>query len=297
MPDAKQIAIGVGATAAVGAGAYAVYYVATSGNLGNIARRPIQVSGRPLTDEDITRWVTRDGNEVRFADNKTGMPPHREWTHAPYQMVPRVPAHEVPVIAPFRTPLVVGGFNRLSGERVRYLNAVREVLRAGGLSHYDPRILMILWANESGWDRHCWGNNLGNVKAQGTVYAQSFPQLVRDRKVRVTVPESIGVQVFMDNLRSIDGYHVMPDPATYARYCDRVAIRSPNYANRTVTVGGRAYRGAEDALRAGGIDGAEAFARIISLGGYSPEGPDARTRMFRGSWAVSQRLCGAGWVR
>ena len=291
---AAKAAIGVGSAAAVGAGVYTVYYVATRGTVGNIARRTL---GGPLTAEDITRWVTRDGKEVRFADNRTGMPDPPAWTHRPYQMAVPPSAREVPVVSPARTPLVPGGFNRLTGERARYLDAVREVLRAAGLGHYDPRILMILWANESGWDRACWGYNIGNVKSQNTVYAQSLPDLIRTRRVRVTVPESIGVQVFADNLRSIDGYHVMPDPATYARYADRVAIRSPNYSGRTVSVSGQTYRGAEDALRRGGIDGAEAFARIVSLGGYSPEGPDARSRMFRGSWAASERLCGARWVR
>lgn len=301
MNDPKKLAIAAAATASAGGLAYGAWYVATRGNLTHALRRPI-TSGGPLTDNDIERWITRDGNEVRFADNRTGMPPHREWTHRPYQMAIPPNAQEVPVIPPFRTQVVPGGFNRLTGERVKYLDGVRSILSAAGLGAYDPRILMILWANESGWDRSSWGHNLGNVKSQGTVYAQDYPTLLRTRKVRVTVPESRGVMVFKDGLQSIDGYHVMPDFATYARYCDRVAIRAPLYANRTVTVAGRTYRGAADALQAGGIGGAEAFARIISPPtrgalGYSPELPDARAAMFTGSWRASERLCGARWVR
>ena len=301
-PTAKALAIGAGAAVGVGGLAYGVYYVATRGRLSFIARRPIRMPGAPLTDEDIQRWITRDGNEVRFADNRTGMPAAREWTHRPYQVAIPASAQEVPVIAPFRTPVVPQGFNRLTGERVRYLDGIREILRGAGLGAYDPRILMILWANESGWDRATWGHNLGNVKAQGTVYCQDYPTLVRTRKVRTTVPESRGVQVFADNLASIDGYHVMPDFTAYARYCDRVAIRAPLYAGRTVVVAGQAYRGAADALARGGLEGAEAFARIISPPsrgglGYSPELPDARAAMFRGSWAASARLCGSRWVR
>lgn len=295
--DGEKALMVAGGTAAIGAGVYAAWYVGTHGTMGNIARRPIRMSGQPLTADDITRWVTRDGKEVRFADNRTGMPDPPPWTRRPTQMATPPGAKEVPVVAPTRTPLVPGGFNRLTGQRVRYLDAIREVLRAAGLGDYDPRIMMILWANESGWDRSCWGYNVGNVKSQNTVYAQSLPELIRTKRVRVTVPESQGVQVFTDNIRSIDGYHVMPDAPTYARYANRVAIVSPNYATRAVVVNGRTYRGAPDALRTGGVDGAEAFARIISLGGYSPEGPDARARMFRGSWAASERLCGAGWRR
>jgi len=290
-------------TAVVGVGgvtAVVVYFLTTQGTVAYAMRRPVDPNlrpGSPLTDRDIELWITRDGNEVRFADNQTGMPPAREWTHRPYRFAVPPNAREVPVMNPVRTPLVPEGFNRNSGERVRYLNAIRTVLQRAGLGSYDARILMILYANESAWDRACWGYNMGNVKAQNTVYARSYPELLRTRKVFVTVPESSGVQVFKDNLRSIDGYHVFTDPADYARYSNRVAIISPNYANRQVVVNGRTYRGAPDALTVGGIDGAEAFARIVSLGGYSPEGPDARARMFRGAWNRSAQLCGSGWVR
>lgn len=255
------------------------------------------VPGQPLTDLDIERWITRDGNEVRFADNTTGMPPAREWTHRPYRYAVPTGAKEVSVFSPRKTPLVPEGFNANSGERVRYLNAVRALLQRAGLGSYDPRILMILWANESAWDRACWGYNIGNVKSQGTLYSPSYPTLLRTRKVFTTVPESEGVQVFKDGLASIDGYHTFNDPSVYARYANRVSIIAPNYANRSVVVNGRTYRGAPDALTVGGIDGAEAFARIISAGGYSPENGDNRSRMFRGAWNRSAQLCGAGWVR
>lgn len=281
-PTAKSLAMGAGAAVGVGGLAYGVYYVATRGNLAQITRRPL---GAALTDQDLTRWVSRDGNEVRLADNRTGVPDPPPWTHRPYQAPIPPGAHEVPVVSPVRTPLVPSGFNRLTADRVKYLDAVREVLRVAGLGQYDARILMILWANESGWDRSCYGWNLGNVKSQGTVYASSLPEILRTKRVHVTVPESQGVQVFADRVASIDGYHVMPDAPTYARYCDRVVIRSPRYA------------GAEAALRTGGVDGAAAFAQILSSAGYSPEPASSRVAMFRGAWAASARLCGSRWVR
>ena len=290
-------------TAVVGVGgvtAVVVYFLTTQGTVAYAMRRPVDPNlrpGSPLTDRDIELWITRDGNEVRFADNQTGMPPAREWTHRPYRFAVPPTAKEIPVTAPGRTTLVPEGFNRNNSQRVRYLNAVRTILQRAGLGSYDPRILMILYANESAWDRACWGYNIGNVKAQGTLYARSYPELLRTRKVYTTVPESVGCQVFIDGLRSIDGYHVFADPADYMRYSNRVAIIAPNYSRRSVVVNGRTYNGAPDALTQGGIDGAEAFARIISLGGYSPEGPDARARMFRGAWNRSQTLCGDGWIR
>lgn len=301
-PDARKTLASVGiALVAAGAGVVA-YFLATSGTLAYAARRPIGPPGAPLTNTDIERWITRDGNEVRFADNVTGMPPPREWTHRPYRMAIPANAREVPVTSPVRTKLVPEGFNRLTSERTRYLDAVRRVLQGAGLGAYDPRILMILWANESAWDRASWGYNLGNVKAQGTVYCASYPTLLQTRKVFVTVPESVGVQVFIDGLRSIDGYHVFRTPEEYARYCDRVAVKASLYANRTVTVNGVTYRGAQDALTRGDVGGCEAFARIISPPtrgglGYSPELPDARAGMFLGAWRNSARLCGAGWRR
>lgn len=290
------------AVTAVAAGAGVVtYFLLSQGTVAYAARRPIRPGG-PLTDEEIERWITRDGKEVRFADNQTGMPPARQWTHRPYRFAIPTTAKEVPVAAPRRTPIVPEGFNRMTGERVRYLNAVRGILQRAGLGSYDPRILMILWANESAWDRASWGNNLGNVKSQGTLYCQDYPTLLRTRKVWTTVPESEGVQVFIDGLNSIDGYHTFSDPSVYARYCNRVAVVAPLYAGRSVTVNGVTYRGAADALTRGDIGGCEAFARIISPPtrgalGYSPEGPDERARMFVGAWRNSARLCGAGWIR
>jgi hypothetical protein len=298
--NANRLLVTAGIVGVGGVATVVVYFLTTQGTVAYAMRRPVDSNARPgspLTDRDIELWITRDGKEVRFADNQTGMPPAREWTHRPYRFAIPPNAREVPVTNPVRTPLVPGGFNRNTGERVRYLNAVRDILRRAGLGAYDPRILMILYANESAWDRASWGYNLGNVKAQNTVYARSYPELLRTRKVFVTVPESSGVQVFKDNLRSIDGYHTFADPADYMRYSNRVAIVSPNYANRQVTVGGRVFRGAPEALTVGGIAGCEAFARIVSLGGYSPEGPDQRARMFVGAWNRSAQLCGAGWVR
>lgn len=240
---------------------------------------PARQPARVITDHELLRWVSRDGQELRFASLQ-GVPERAgRWTFRSRQAAIPPDAHPVPVMLPVRTPLVPGGFNRLTFERVRYLDAIRHTLRQAGLD-WDARVLMPLWANESGWDRFAYGNNMGNIKSQGSVHAPSFPEMVRTRTVHVTVPESVGVMVFTDRWQSIDGYHVFATPADYARYAARIFAR---------------YPGALRALQHGGQEGAAAFARALQGNPrhrYSPAPVDSAVREFLGSWRRSHALIG-----
>ncbi|MBL8228997.1 MAG: peptidoglycan-binding protein [Bryobacterales bacterium] len=230
-----------------------------------------------ISNESITRWVTRDGKEVRFA-TREGLPQYASWTRPVIFPLPPG-ARNVPVIAPYRTPLVPGGFNRLTSDRVRFLDAIRAALSAAGLN-WDARVMMPLWANESGWDRANYGNNVGNIKSQGSVYSPSYARLIETRQVAVTVRESVGVMVFADRVRSIDGYHAFSTAAHYARYCERIFS---------------SYPGALRALQSGGLEGAQAFAHALqSRRGhhYSPASVEDAVAMFRGSYNRSAALIG-----
>lgn len=278
MNTVGRVAIGVAGTGAAAAGAYGIYYLATRGSIEGIARRPLTV----IDNAALTRWIERDGKEVRFADNRTAPEP-KPWTHRAYQFPIPADAREVPVTTPYRTPFVPGGFNRLTSDRVKYLDAIRGILSRAGLN-WDARVIMILWANESGWDRAVYGFNAGNIKSQGTVYQRDFPTLLSTKKVFVTVPESVGIMVFADRVASVDGYHAFRSAEDYARYCARILSR---------------YTGAIPALERGGIEGAEAFARALQGGPrkYSPASVEDAVAMFRGSWNSSARLIGARYVR
>lgn len=267
-----------GGVAVVGTSAGLAYYFATRGTLEHSARRPERMDTPAAAQDLITRWVSRDGNEVRFA-TRDGLPPPARWTGPPRIMPIPAGAHEVPVISPRRTRLVPEGFNRMTGERVKYLDAIRRVLRNAGYN-WDARVLMILWAIESGWDNSCWGFNVGNIKAQGTVYARSFAELQSTRKVFVTVRESNAVQVFGDRVASIDGYHAFDTAEAYARY-----------TNRLLTT----YPGAIAALEQGGEAGAAAFARALYGGPrkYSPANVDTQVSKYTGSFNSTARLIGA----
>ncbi len=236
-------------------------------------RQPV----RTIDEEGLTRWVSRDGNEVKFGTLE-GTPPPRHWTHRPSRQDAPPGARTVPVVAPYATPLVPGGFDRMSSERVRFLDAIRTTIQRAGLD-WDARVLLPLWANESNWDRSNWGNNVGNIKAQRSVYSPSFPHLVRTHTVQVSVPESVAVMVFVDRVNSIDGYHAFASAEDYVRYTARIL---------------RTYHGATAALQTGGIEGAALFARALQGGPrkYSPASVDSAVRMFQGCYRRSLSLIG-----
>jgi hypothetical protein len=166
----------------------------------------------------------------------------------------------------------------MTRQRVLFLNAIRRAIQSAGLN-WDARVLMPLWANESNWDRSNFGYNVGNIKAQGTVFARSFAQLVETKTVWVVVPESTGVMVFGDRVASIDGYHAFANATAYCRYAARRFASFP---------------GALDALQRGGEEGAANFARALQGGArrYSPADMASTLEMFVGSYRKSRRLIG-----
>lgn len=279
MNRTEKIAAGAaGGVVAIGGG-IAAYFLLTQGTTQFALRRTVN----PANPDRITEWVSRDGNEVRFV-SREGAPTFGSWTRGVYVAAIPAGAHEVPVIEPRRTPLVPEGFNRFNGERVKYLDAIRRTIRGAGLN-WDARVLMLLWAVESGWDRAVYGNNQGNIKSQGTVYARSFPELRASKRVFVTVADSVGVSVFGDRVRSIDGYHAFATPEAYARYTARLM---------------GSYPGALAALEGGGLAGAQAFARALYGGArkYSPAPVATQVEKYTGGWNASERLIGAArWVR
>lgn len=279
---------GVVGAAALGGAAYGAYLLTSGTSTGArfLTRRPAVID-----ESALRKWVTWDNKEVRYADT-TGAPEPIWWPRAraagarkPAALRIARPAgtHEVPVVSPTRTPLVPEGFSALRPSVVRFFQAVKRALVAGGLGSWDARIIAQLWANETGWDRGNFGHNAGNVKSQGQVYAESWDTLRATKRVHVVTPEARAVQVFVDFIGSCDGYLAFDSFGDYARYFGRVI------ATR--------YAAAVPAAQRGGLEGAVAFARVLGAGGYSPESADGRERQMRAFWSRWQSIVGgaAAW--
>lgn len=249
----------------------------------------------PVTRERLEAWLNTRG-EIRAVALK---PPNA-------RRIPVVGRTWVPMVARAeRTNLGVGAANRRL-----YLNGIRSVLASAGRGDEDPRCVMSLMANESGWDTAGWCCNYGNVKSQGQVYADRTTLLdvpVEQAFVWTSSQTANGVFLLTDRYNSFDGYLSYPDPATYMRYHGSLLSRR--------------YPEVIQGYRTGGLDGLLRAEEFIARRGYAerPYDPDranerdsmgrrirlsmedyvfARQTRARGFWANSLRMLGeTGWVR
>lgn len=237
------------------------------------------VGGR-YTLEALTK-LNRDTNEIRFLDGR-GVPAHVNGNTRVVSSIPSS-ARRVPLLPATNTPLVVGGFNRMSGTgRKAWVLAVREALRAGGFGDLDARIIAQRWAVETAWDRACQQRNRGNIKAQGFgVYCESWDVLVREQKVWLNnIPEAIGVHGLVDLVSSADYYPSFATDADYARFFVRTIGRMGDAVSQA---------------RRGGLEGAEGFAAALARAGYSPGSVESHVGEMRGYWRNCARMVGAEW--
>lgn len=230
------------------------------------------------TLEALTR-LNRDANEIRFV-SAAGIPNNQVNNGGRPILVRSIPsnARRLPLLPPTTTKLVPQGFDRLSAQRARYVEAVRAALREAGHSDVDARIIAQRWATETAWDRACQQNNYGNVKGQGTLFCESWEVLVRDQQVWCTNTAAIGVHALVDRVSSADYYPSFASPAAYARWY--VAFLLARYGD------------AIPAARRGGLEGGRAFAAALARGGYSPGSVESHVETFEGYWTASIRYCG-----
>lgn len=231
------------------------------------------------TLEALTR-LNKDANEIRYLSAE-GIPNNQVNNGKRPIIVRSIPAgaRRVPLLPPTNTKLVPQGFNRLSAERARYVEAVRAALREAGHSDVDARIIAQRWAIETAWDRACQQNNFGNVKGQGTLFCESWAVLVNEQKLWTTNSVAIGVHALVDRASSADYYPSFASPAAYARWYVAFLL------NR--------YGDAIPAARRGGLEGAKAFAAALARGGYSPGSVESHVETMEGYWNASIRYCGA----
>jgi hypothetical protein len=226
--------------------------------------------------EDALRRLVRDNKEIWWLDAR-GVPPHVNGPSRTRRTIPS-DAHRVPLVAPTATPLVVGGFNRVTRDRRRWFAAVRALLASSGAGDLDERIIGYRWAVETAWDRACQQRNRGNVKGQGRITCESWSVFVGEQRVWIDIPEATGVYGLTDRVSSADLYPAFSSDADYVRYFVRVLGRF-----------GDALVGA----RRGGLEGAQQFERALARGGYSPAAPDAAVAEVSGYWRSCARLIGA----
>lgn len=283
MNKGVKIAVAVGGSvvglSAAGVAIYLATEYARAGTVRHVLRRSPSMENGRYTLEALTK-LNRDTNEIRYLDGR-GVPPH---VNGNTRVVSRIPstARRLPLLPPTNTPLVPGGFNRMTGAgRRTWILAVREVLRSAGFGNVDARVIAQRWAIETAWDRACQQRNRGNFKAQGFgVYCESWSVLVNEQKVWLdNIPEAIGVHGLVDRVSSADYYPSFASDADYMRAFARVIGRM----------------GALEAARRGGLEGAEEFAAALARGGYSPGSVDAHVGEMRGYWRNTSRLIGAEW--
>ena len=159
---------------------------------------------------------------------------------------------------------------------------LRDALRAAGRGDEDVRVVMLRVAIESGWLRagRSFHNNLGNIKAQGHVWATDWPTAMRG-ELSTDIGDARLVYILRDRVRSVDGYPGFESLSDYLRFDNRVITRRYPLAKAGAIQGGEA----------GLVRAEEALGR----GGYSPAGPTERRIMAWAYWRRSRAMFGDVW--
>lgn len=208
----------------------------------------------PLTPELIRDWANTRG-EVKYQPHPAN-------------------AKLVNLVEHVSTPLVPVGNRQTTREgALVYFERVRQALRSAGRGGEDCRCAGLLIAIEGAWGHIEWNNNLGNVKAQGSIYADSPESIVTSRQVWTTNLECDGMHILRDRVFSLDAYPSYPDAATFLR--------------RQKMLLQRRYPDVIPGYEAGDLEGLLRAER--SLGGQNPEGV-----RYSGSFAT-QREATARW--
>lgn len=243
---------------------------------------PVTKERNPSTipiDEDyralLQRFARRDGVIDRPAE---------------YRLAKTQPAgtRQVPIVMRLRTP--TGNPQPLPPERYpsnrkpwleQSLRNLRAAMVDAGRGSEDVRCAFCLTVIETGWGKIGWNWNMGNVKGSSAYYGNA--ETIASGVMWTKTPESNGVYVLVDRVRSLDCYHSFPNWSAYCRYQARLFTEYPN------------FRGVIGAWSAGGLQGLFEGERILARGGYSGSGTVARLADARAFWARMVRLFPTTW--
>lgn len=267
-------AAGVLGLTGAGVAAYLANVYRQQGTIDYALQRAPSMQGGRYTEEALSRLV-RDRYEIRFLNGR-GVPPHVNGSTIVVAAIPPN-ARRVPLVPPTTTRFVPGGYNRSNAQRIKFFQAIKQ----WGIGNLDVRVIGLRLAQESGWGFACQQHNIGNRKAQGTLYCESWQVLVNEQRVWTTNQVASGVHGLVDRVRSADFY------PSFSSFGDGMRdwlqlLSTPKYS--------RALEGA----RRGGLEGCIQFARHLAKEGYSP-GTEANAEAeARGYWDSSRSKIGAG---
>ena len=267
---------GVLGLGALGTAAYLAWIYRQQGTIEYALRRDPPMVGGRYTEEALSRLV-RDRYEIRFVDGR-GVPAHVNGTTITVRSIPSN-ARRVPLVPPTNTPFVPGGYNRNNAQRIKFFQAVK----SWGIGDVDVRVIGLRLAIESGWGYACQQRQIGNKKAQGTLFCESWRTLVDQQQVWTTNQTCDGVHGLIDRARSGDFYHSFS--SFRGAMADWLAfLATPKYR--------RAY----DAARQGGLEACVTFARTLAKEGYSPGTEASQEAEARGYWRACESKIGrAQW--
>lgn len=272
------IAIAVGATLALGIGAWGYYCLYTTrsfnpfdgvvGGVSSLASRvasgPAVVNGR-YSDELLTQWRNSPG-EIAFTDSGARLPSD---------------AHPATLVLPRSTAPFPRSANTGSRETRRAMfRYLRDALREASRGDEDVRVVMLRIAIESGWLRVAWHWNLGNVKAQRHVWSRNWSTAVAGQ-LQTDIGDADRIYILRDRLNSVDGYPGFATLGTYLAFDKRILVR--RYADALV------------GAREGGYDGLVKAETAFGRGGYSSAPLLARLATARWYWDRCKALFGDVW--
>lgn len=201
-------------------------------------------------------------------------------------------ARRIPIVDRRRTPIVPLD-NRQTTPRgaAVYFEAMRRLLGDSGRGSEDVRCAGLLTAIESAWGKTAWNHNINNVKAQGSIYAESKQSILESRQVWTTNQEATEIYLLIDRVNSLDAYHGYSDFSTYFR--------------RSKMLLQRVYPGVIEAWERGELDGLLAGERILggeAINGrsgprYSASFAIQRVATARWFWSRFSMIMGEGWRR
>lgn len=212
------------------------------------AKEPLSLSYAQI----LERFARRDGITEKPAEYKLARTQPDGTRQVPITHLVRTTMG-----APLPTPVP-----RYPSNDVRWLTQcmrnVRAALVNSGRGDEDARCAFCLSVIETGWGKTAWDHDYANVKASSAYYGN--PDTIRAGFMWTKTPESAGVHVLIDRVRSLDCYHSFANMADFFHYQGRLFTQYPNFL------------GVRPGWRVGGLPGLYMGEDSLASGGYSGTG-------------------------
>lgn len=299
MNTGVAIAAGIGGAAIAATGGYLAWWYLRNGSLHNAVREmtnPILTIATAKALGFPEYWVRWDWQEVSFIDGR-GAPEPFQWPRVVAQNGGRPLRYRIRAIPVGARALPYRLYQRsdtrgmcdaavdpmTKAGRLTFLNRVREIASRTSLAFADPRILAVLLAQESNWDKSVHCRNPWNGKAQGKLYATNYADLVASRMVFTTLPRATGFYIIQDGTNSVDAYPMFDSFEDSFEFIGD-AFRQPNYTN--------AIPALAQGERAGLIEFATSIGEV-----YSKTSKATYREWMGNTWDRCARMLGADWRR